>query len=188
MAADVPVVVYDANVLFPFQTAHILVFIAQARLVRARWSERIEQEWIEHAIAKTSPSERRSIEARRDAMNRAVPGAKVTGYDELVADIRFVDPDDRHVIATALAGGAGAIVTRDRHFTTENLAPYGLEALDPDALLLRCYASRPALTVAVADAARRALSRSRPSPATYMDILDAAGLIGFADRLRAHQP
>ncbi|WP_052341069.1 PIN domain-containing protein [Salinarimonas rosea] len=188
MAAEVPVVVYDASVLFPFQTAHILTFTAQAGLVDAYWSADIEREWVERAIAKAAGSDRRSIEARRDAMNRALPGARAVGYESLVPTIAFADPDDRHVVAAAIACGARIIVTRDRHFTAASLAPFALAAIDPDALLGCLLSCVPDLMLEVVDAARRALSRSRPSPEAYLEILAGAGLPSFAAALRAHRP
>jgi hypothetical protein len=52
MGSEAPVVVYDASVLFPFQTAHLLTFMALRRLVRAHWSADIEREWVERSLEK----------------------------------------------------------------------------------------------------------------------------------------
>ena len=42
MGSDAPVVVYDANVLFPFHVAHLLTFFALRGLVTAKWTRAIQ--------------------------------------------------------------------------------------------------------------------------------------------------
>jgi hypothetical protein len=48
------------------------------------------------------------------------------------------DPKDRHVLAAAVESGAQTIVTANlRDFPTSALTPHQIEALSPDAFLLR---------------------------------------------------
>jgi phosphoglycolate phosphatase-like HAD superfamily hydrolase len=187
MEHEAPAVVFDASVLFPFQVGHILTFMAQARLVRAHWSRDIEREWVERSLEKLDRLDRTSVEGRRDAMNRALPGALVTGYEHRVADIAFPDPDDRHVIAAALEAGALAIVSRDkRHFTDEALATFGLRRLDPDELLSDALSDFPEAALDATDRARRSLTMSRPNWDAYLGLLEEAGLRRFAGLLRGY--
>ena len=182
---DVPVVVYDASVLFPFQVAHLLIFMASARLVRAHWTVEIEREWVERSLQKLGGLERASVERRRDNMNAAVPDAKVSGYEHRIEGIAFPDPDDRHVVAAALECGAGCIVTNDRtDFNETSLAPYGMRRVSPDALLCERHEALPELMVEVADSARRSLTKSRPGWRSYLDVLSRSGLPAFAASLR----
>jgi hypothetical protein len=74
---------------------------------------------------------RERLERTRDLMNQAVPDCIVTGYEELIDTLSLPDPDDRHVLAAALHGGAEAIVTY-------NLADF------PDSELADKRCSRPA--------------------------------------------
>ncbi|MCL4207270.1 MAG: PIN domain-containing protein [Pirellulaceae bacterium] len=37
----------------------------------------------------------------------------VTGYEDLIPAINLPDPDDRHVLATAIRAGADVVVTDD---------------------------------------------------------------------------
>jgi len=46
MAYDPPIVVYDANVLYPFHLRNLLIQCAVDRLVAARWTDEIHEEWI----------------------------------------------------------------------------------------------------------------------------------------------
>lgn len=65
MDYDAPVV-YDANVLFPFHVGHILVFMASRRLVVAKWTTEIQQEWLDN-IAEKYPDD---LEGCRSAAAR----------------------------------------------------------------------------------------------------------------------
>jgi hypothetical protein len=46
MGLDPPVAVYDACVLYPFQTRNLLMHCAADALVRARWTDAINDELI----------------------------------------------------------------------------------------------------------------------------------------------
>lgn len=54
MASDAPIVIYDANILFPFHVGHILTFMAVRRLVLARWTKTIQNEWLDNIAKKVS--------------------------------------------------------------------------------------------------------------------------------------
>src|SRR5689334_20717896 len=56
----------------------------------------------------------------------------------LVEGIELPDPDDRHVLAAAIKGGADAIVTYNlRHFPSAALQPFNIEVQHPDEFLVR---------------------------------------------------
>jgi predicted nucleic acid-binding protein len=134
MDSDSPIVVYDANVLFPFHVGHILTFMAFKRLVLAKWTEKIQTEWLE-SIAEKYPDDFEGCKRRCAAMNRAMPDAMVVGYEHRIGSIVFHDPEDKHVIAAAIHANAIGIVTLDRDFSNLTLKPFGLVQIDPDALL-----------------------------------------------------
>jgi hypothetical protein len=52
--SDAPVI-YDANILFPLHVSHILTFMAVRRLVNAKWTEKIQQEWLDNKHRKKIP-------------------------------------------------------------------------------------------------------------------------------------
>lgn len=52
MAYEPPVAVYDACVLYPFHLRNLLVQCAAERLIAARWSEAIHEEWMWNLAAK----------------------------------------------------------------------------------------------------------------------------------------
>jgi hypothetical protein len=76
---------------------------------------------------------------RITAMETAFEGAKVTGYECLVASMTN-DPKDRHVLAAAVLCGAHAIVTDNvKHFPPESVKPYDLDVQTPDDFLTQQF-------------------------------------------------
>ena len=74
------------------------------------------------------------IQITRKLMNDALPDAKVTGYGAHLEAITLPDPDDRHVVAAAIAAGASVILTWNlRDFPTRELKKHGLVRQNPDA-------------------------------------------------------
>jgi hypothetical protein len=70
-------------------------------------------------------------------MCEAIPGGLVTGYESLVEAIELPDPGDRHVLAAAIKGGAGTIVTYNlRHFPATLLQRFEIAAQHPDEFLV----------------------------------------------------
>ena len=51
------------------------------------------------------------LERARYLMNQAVPDCLVAGHEGLLAGLSLPDPDDCHVLAAAIQGGAECIVT-----------------------------------------------------------------------------
>jgi predicted nucleic acid-binding protein len=106
--------VLDANVLVPSALCDTLLRLAADGFYRPLWSEQILKE-VEHAILRIRPELDPIRVARRiDAMRAAFIDANVEGWEEVAAGLDLPDPDDRHVLAAAIAGGAQAIVTVQR--------------------------------------------------------------------------
>jgi predicted nucleic acid-binding protein len=129
--------VLDANVLVPSALCDTLLRLAAEGFYRPLWSEQILTE-VEHAILLVRPElEPTRVSRRIDAMRTAFIDANVDGWQEVAAGLDLPDPDDRHVVAAAIAGGAQAIVTFNvKDFPEDRLAPRGIEARHPDAFLL----------------------------------------------------
>jgi hypothetical protein len=104
MAFKPPAAVYDSCVLYPFEVRNLLVQFAFDRIVEARWTDEIHDEWIHNLLANTPSLTRSRLEQTRDLMKRAVPSADVTGYQRHIPAITLPDPDDRHVVAAASLG------------------------------------------------------------------------------------
>jgi predicted nucleic acid-binding protein len=177
------IVIYDANVLYPMSLRDLLVRIGQTRLVRARWTEEIMNEWSRALVAKR-PALGMRIQRTVRLMNEAVRDCLVTGYAALIPGLSLPDPDDRHVLAAAIRSGAQAIVTFNlAHFPRRALEPYGVEALHPDEFVAGLLdLSRRHLIVILLEMA----SEKRRPPMSLQDVIASlrkAGLRRSADLL-----
>jgi hypothetical protein len=107
------VAVFDACILYPFHLRNFVVQVAVDRLVEARWTDEIHDEWIRNlaADAPTIPVER--VQMTRRLMNDALPRPTVSGYEDLVPTASLPDPDDRHAVAAAIATSASVVLTWD---------------------------------------------------------------------------
>ncbi|WP_421935423.1 PIN domain-containing protein [Phenylobacterium sp.] len=184
MASSPPIAVYDACVLYPFQLRNLLVQCAADRLVEARWSDDIHDEWMRNLLAKEPRLTRTRLEATRDLMDRVLPQARVTGYEARIPAITLPDPEDRHVVAAAAEAGASVIVTWNvRDFPAAELRRHGLRKLTPDGLLTALYEEDPDTVAASVENARRNLNLSRVSKAAYLEVLHRQGLNRFVSAL-----
>ena len=118
----------DTCVLVPSRARDVLLEIASTGAYRPLWSSEILVELdrtLRLLLGKrgASPEETDAYLTRLFRQMRiAFPDALVTQWEELVPAIHLPDPDDRHVVAAARAGGAEVIVT-------DNLADFPPAAL-----------------------------------------------------------
>lgn len=131
------IVVYDANVLVPARLRDLLLRIAEAGIVRARWSEEILDEW-QAALATIRPDiPPEKLRQQRALMIEAVPDCVVTNFAGLANELDLVDEKDRHVVAAAIRAQAQLIVTYNlKHFPEHALAKYDIEVKHPDEFVL----------------------------------------------------
>lgn len=172
--------VYDANVLYPAQLRDLLMHLALAELTRAHWTERIHREWTRNLLANRPDIQPEQLERTKSFMNRALPGATVAemSYRPYVADLELPDPDDRHVLAAAIAAEAEAIVTFNlTDFPPEALHPHGARVLHPDALVSEIAERDSEATVLEVMRRHRRTQKKPPiSPEEYIDVLRRARL------------
>jgi predicted nucleic acid-binding protein len=179
------VVVYDANVLYPSTLRDLLIRIAQAGLVQAKWTEQILDE-VFGSIARNRPDlDALRLDRTRTLMNDAIRDCLVTGYEPLVEAVQLPDPDDRHVLAAAIKARAQVIVTNNvKDFPPAALQAWEMEAKAADDFVLdQIDLSREAVYSAVQ---RIADERQNP-PATFSEVLDQLerdGLVESAAALR----
>ncbi|GAB3767392.1 putative nucleic acid-binding protein [Nocardioides ginsengisegetis] len=179
------VVLYDANVLYRSTLRDLLIRVAQAGLVQAKWTDQILDEVFDNLTANRPDLDPAKLARTRDLMNRAVRDCLVTGYEPLIDAIDLPDPDDRHVLAAAIKARAQVIVTNNlKDFPPSTLETWDMEAKSPDDFILdQIDLSREAVYSAVQ---RIADSRENP-PATFSNVLamlERDGLVESAAALR----
>lgn len=192
MSGTVPRIVFlDASVLYPALLRNILMHLAVADLFQPRWSERVREEWIA-ALLKVRPDLTRERLLRvRALMEAHVGNALISGYERLIGRLNLPDPDDRHVLAAAIHGGAALILTANlRDFPRAVLAGHGIAAQHPDAFLFDQFTNN---REAVLNAIRTLRLDLKNPPRTAAELLvkmerqnlaaSAAALRLFADAL-----
>jgi predicted nucleic acid-binding protein len=185
MASKPPVAVYDACVLYPFHLRNVLIQCAFDGLVDARWTDDIHDEWIRNLAAKTLSLPIERLIATRDRMKAVLPEADVANYRPLVTNLELPDPDDRHVLAAAIAGKASIIVTWNlKDFPASSLRPYGITSQSPDDLLSDLHAASPDALISSVKCARHNLRKTAPSIETFVEALEQGGLKKFSAVLR----
>jgi predicted nucleic acid-binding protein len=146
----------DACVLFPTVMREMLLAAAVEGAFEPVWSERILEEWA-RATRRLPEGAEAIARAEIAAMKAHWPTAAAEVREEAVATITLPDPNDAHVVAAALAGGAGVIVTANRSdFPNRTLARYGLIPRDPDGFLLEIHLTEHDLSGAAARVRARA--------------------------------
>lgn len=169
-----PIALYDACVLYPSLVRNLLMHLAVAGLVAARWTDEIHDEWGRNLLLNRPDLGAQRVQRIRALMDQAVPDARVTGYETLIAGLSLPVPDDRHVLAAAIHAQADVIVTLNlKDFPRELLEPYGVQVMTPDTLLLALLEAEPLATRDALEGLRRS------SPFTWEELterLTQAGL------------
>lgn len=186
--------VLDACVVFPTVLREILIEVAGAGLYQPVWSPRILEEW------------RRA--ADREGLSAGVEIALMTDRfpQAMVADdagggngggngggggargLDLPDPADRHVIETALAARADAIITANlRDFPRAALAAVGLRAVHPDEFLRDLYLAAPH-AVGGAVAAIHARARAAGGDIARKELMRRARLPRLAKAMERVEP
>lgn len=180
---------FDANVFYGARLRSLILFLAQTKLFRARWSDRVHDEWIRNLLEKRPSLQRADLMRTRQLMDAAVLDALVTGYEPLINAMDLPDPDDRHVLAAAVVCKASCIVTFNiSDFPEESLTPYGLHAVHPDNFLRDVESVDPA---AFADAVWGDLDHYRAPPLDlpeYVVALRKAGVPRIAEQISKLAP
>ena len=177
--------VYDANVLYPAPLRDLFIRLAQAGLVRARWTEAIHDEWVRNVLKDNPALSPDRLARTRALMNEAVRDCLVTGYEDLIESLSLPDPDDRHVLAAAIRADAEVIVTFNlKDFPEGTLASYNVEAMHPDDYLVSLFDAAPGPVCAAVKRQREGLRNPPKTADELLGTLEGQGLPQTVARLR----
>ena len=146
----------------------------------------IQDEWARNLTKKMPGSDPRKMVRINKLMNVAIPDALIPqhSFEGLISKYRLPDPDDRHVMAAAVAGKVEGIVTLNiRDFPAAVLKPHGVRAIHPDELVLLLCSVSVEKVVAALTAQASMLTNPQRSGADVLASLKKAGLSGTADLL-----
>lgn len=171
------VALFDACVLYPAQLRDHLLRVALSNSFKARWTDRIHDEWIRSLRQNRPDIPPERLVRTRELMNQAVPDCLVTEYEALIEQLVLPDPDDCHVLAAAIRCQAGVIVTMNlRDFPEEIVTRYGISVQHPDEFLAHLFDLRPAVVCAAVREMRAALVNPPKTVRELLDDLLEAGL------------
>lgn len=170
-----PRVLLDANVLFPTVLREILIGTAAAGGFVPLWSPRILEEWAR--ATRRLPEGAEAIARAEIALLRADwPAAEISPPEALAAGLALPDPDDRHVLAAAIAGGADTLLTSNRaDFPPRILARHAILLREPDGFLTELHHAGIDLA-AVTETVRAKAERISGRPQPLRPLLKRAGL------------
>jgi predicted nucleic acid-binding protein len=181
------IAVLDANVLYSAALRDLWMRLALEGAYVPRWTEQIHDEWTRNVLLNRPDLTLEQLRRTRQLMDRHAEGSLVQGYEHLIPVLSLPDPDDRHVLAAAIAAEASVIVTfNGRDFPPAALEPHGIAAVDPDDFALSLLQSAPAAFVAAVRAQLAALVNPPRTWTEHQETLRRVGLPRTADALRQH--
>jgi hypothetical protein len=160
--------------------------LATAGLYAAKWTTRIETEWIA-ALEERRPELVGRLDFRRDQMREAIPDWEVpeAAWRACAGGLRLPDLDDVHVLAAALAGHADCIVTTNlKDFPIEAVGPLGVEIIHPDQFIVAQWDLDPLAAVAAFKRMRSRWKKPQATAEDFATVLERCGLSVTAQLLR----
>jgi hypothetical protein len=176
---------YDACVLYPAPLRDLLMRVALTDLFRARWTERIHEEWIGNVLKDRPELKREQLDRTRELMNANVRDCLVTGYEGLIEGLDMPDSGDRHVLAAAIRTRASVIVTFNlKDFPNSILDPLGIEAQHPDEFITHLLDLAPGPVCGAVKRQRAALTNPPKTIEELLATLEQQQLPETVARLR----
>ena len=167
----------DANVLYPAGLRDLLMQLAVNGAFRARWTHQIHDEWIRNVIADRPDLEPERVRRVAMLMDSSLTDAHIAGYEALTDTLELPDPNDRHVLAAAITGGVGVIVTNNsKDFPASILEPHDIVAMTADAFVLGLLEED---SETVLEAVRTVQTRLRKPPVTMTEYLARLEQLGL---------
>ena len=141
----------DACVLYPNLVRGIVLRLAEAGLIAPRWSPRVLAEWRIAATRAATRNGGMAAESTVDAvvmrMAATFPDASLPPDPAVEQSLDLPDPADIHVLAAAIAAGAGVLLTFNmRDFPARRLAGHGVVPRHPDGFLWELFSNDPETT------------------------------------------
>lgn len=154
LPGTVGVAVYDANCLFSKHLRYLLVGFAVHGIARGRWSRKLLEETAANLAGKLRGDSLEDLGRWLKTETALVRDGLVVGYERWIDQVEVPDANDAHVVAAAIECGATTIVTSNlKDFPAERLARFEVEAVDPDAFVMRCIDANPVIAARLFDEA-----------------------------------
>jgi predicted nucleic acid-binding protein len=180
-------ILLDACVLFPSVMREMVLGTAATGAFMPLWSARILEEWA-RATRRLPAGAEAIARAEISAMRVAWPESEMAVTEDAIQMLSLPDPDDRHVLAAAIAGGADTLMTLNRgDFPTRILGRHGLILREPDGFLTELLHEGVDVASVAAVVLRRGESLSG-RPQALRSLLKRAGLPRLGKALVTSEP
>lgn len=174
----------DANVLYPARLRDLLIRLAIAGLFQARWSEQILDECFDNLLEDRPDLTQEQLARTRQLMTAALPDASVADYEDRSEEFDLPDPDDRHVLAAAVAARASLLVTDNLDDFPAERIPEGLRVVSTDEFVLELASDDLDVVVDVLETQAAGLVNPPMTASQLLDGLEAVGLVQSVAVLR----
>lgn len=167
----------DTCVLYPSVQRDFLLSLAVEGLYRPVWSSAILTELRHVEVAKLIRRGIAPVTAGRRAehlvstMRRSFDDAEVQGWEPLDGAYGLPDPDDEHLVAAAVVGGAGVIVTHNLRDLPAHKVPGHIEVQRPSDFAWNTVATSPTRALSAIEMMAARTGRRGPVM-TVDDVLD----------------
>jgi len=172
-----PLILVDACVLHSACCRDLLIQLDIDGFVRLRWSQEILSE-VERSILRRRP-DLKPAKLKRTfwLMNQSCPQALIETDKQLFPRNSLPDPNDRHVLSSAMQVEATVILTFNlKDFPSAVLHARGLKAIHPDDWLVSLYERNPVVVKNCAEKCRGRLRSPKLSLGDYKMELKRNGL------------
>ncbi|WP_426446642.1 PIN domain-containing protein [Siccibacter colletis] len=181
-------VVLDACVLYPARLRDLLMHLGIAGLYQPKWSAEIHREWCRNLLMNRPDITQAALTRTVELMERALPDARVVGFETLIEGLTLPDENDRHVLAVALRAKAEVIVTlNQKDFPASALQKFNIEALHPDDFITDLLDLSPGIALEAVRRQRQSLRHPPLSTDDFLDMLLKQGLNGTVSVLKGYR-
>ncbi|UYU31976.1 PIN domain-containing protein [Siccibacter colletis] len=181
-------VVLDACVLYPARLRDLLMHLGIAGLYQPKWSAEIHREWCRNLLMNRPDITQAALTRTVELMEKALPDARVVGFETLIEGLTLPDENDRHVLAVALRAKAEVIVTlNQKDFPASALQKFNIEALHPDDFITDLLDLSPGIALEAVRRQRQSLRHPPLSIDDFLDMLLKQGLNGTVSVLKGYR-
>jgi PIN domain len=183
--------VLDTSVLWPDRQRDFLLSLAVEGMYRPMWStailEELEYQQARKLVGRGVSEAAARQRARRliERMGLAFDDALVVGWESLEGSFGLPDLDDEHVLAAAVVGGAGAIVTHNLRDFPQAKVPSHIHMLAPAAFAADTVSVSPDLALrAVTEMAARYRAPARTVDEVLGELATRYNMVETVDLIR----
>lgn len=177
----------DACVLYPTVQREVLLKSARNGVFTPLWSDRILEEW-RRAAGRLGPVAQAQAEGEIAVIRGFWPEAAVRPRAGDEARLYLPDPNDIHVLASAIAGSAEVLVTENsKDFPRNTLTEEGIRRDTPDHFLASLIVQQPRKIIAAVDETWDQAKSMEGCPPTQRAMLKKCRLPKLARAVEYHR-